>query len=109
MPMKKRRYDRSAKPSGEELQDVFSDLSKDVGKLIQKLTQSGTEFFKKLGEGQESKRKPETLGGLENLFKQFGAAFKETFGPLGFAAKPPQTQQTPAPSKPKPKRKRKKV
>lgn len=103
MPTKKRRYDRSAKPSSEELRDVFSDLSKDVGQLIKKLTQSGAEFFKKLSEERRPERKAELGGGLENLFKQFGAAFKETFGPLGFTTKP--TQPT---SKPKPKRRRKK-
>ncbi len=109
MPAKKsgerqgRRYDRSVKnkkkPSGEELQDVLSDLSQDVGQLIKKLARSGTEFFKKLGEGQEPKRKSATLGGLENLFKQFGVAFKESFGSLGFESRPPED---------KPKRKRKK-
>lgn len=101
MPAKKRRYDRSAKPSGEELQDVLSDLSKDVGQLIKRLTQSGTEFFEKLGEGLKPEQKPKPSGGLENLFKQFGAAFKETFGPLGFAPKPTRALK-------KPKRKRKK-
>lgn len=108
MPTKKR--GNKKKPSGEELQDVFNDLSKDVGRLIRRLTQSGTEFFKKLGETQEHKRKPqkEPSGGLENLFKQFGAAFKETFGPLGFAPKPEEAKPTRAPSKPKSKRERKK-
>jgi len=106
MPTKK--SSSKKKPSGEELQDVFSDLSKDVGQLIRKLTQSGAEFFKKLGEERKSEQKTELSGGLENLFKQFGAAFKESFGPLGLETEPPETKPTGAGRKPKTKQKRKK-
>lgn len=50
-----------------ELQDIFSDLGRDLSRLMQKLAEKGEEFRKKLEEGQGI-----DIGGLEDLFRSFG-------------------------------------
>lgn len=50
-----------------EMQEIFSDLGRDLSRLMQKLAEKGEEFRKKLEEGQGI-----DIGGLEDLFKSFG-------------------------------------
>lgn len=50
-----------------EMQEIFSDLGRDLSRLMQKLAEKGEEFRKKLEEGQGI-----DIGGLEDLFRSFG-------------------------------------
>lgn len=64
MPNKK---DDAKEGMDKEMQEIFSDLGKNLSRLMQKLAEKGEEFRKKLEEGQGI-----DIGGLEDLFRSFG-------------------------------------